>query len=156
MAERLQYQSGFGNHFSSEAEKGALPTGQNSPQAAPYGLYAEQLSGSSFIALRHENMRSWLYKIRPSVVHSRFSLRKENNLRSRPFAEVDVPPDQMRWNPVPIPEKPTDFVEGLVTIAGNGENSSVRGSAVHIYAANSSMTDSFFYNSDGEFLIVPE
>jgi len=157
MAESLQYQSGFGNHFSSEAEKGALPLGQNSPQAAPYGLYAEQLSGTSFVAQRHENLLSWLYKIRPSVVHSRFSLRKENNLRSRPFNEVEAAtPDQMRWNPVPIPDKPTNFVEGLITIAGNGENSSVRGSAVHIYAANNSMTDSFFYNSDGDFLIVPE
>jgi len=156
MTDTLQYQSGFGNHFETEAEKGALPLGQNSPQAAPLGLYAEQLSGSSFLALRHENLRSWLYKIRPSVVHSRFKPAKEQHLRSRPFHEVDVSPDQMRWNPVPIPEKPTDFIDGLVTFAGNGDEASIRGSAVHIYAANQSMSDRYFYNADGDFLIVPE
>lgn len=156
MADTLQYQSGFGNHFASEAEKGALPLGQNSPQLAPYGLYAEQLSGSSFLALRHENLRSWLYKIRPSVRHSPFTPLENTRIKSRPFNEVDASPDQMRWNPVPIPSQPTDFIDGLVTFAGNGDCASIRGSAVHIYAANQSMNDRFFYNADGDFLIVPE
>lgn len=156
MADTLQYQSGFGNHFASEAEKGALPLGQNSPQLAPYGLYAEQLSGSSFLALRHENLRSWLYKIRPSVRHSPFTPLENTRIKSRPFNEVDASPDQMRWNPVPIPSQPTDFIDGLVTFAGNGDYASIRGSAVHIYAANQSMNDRFFYNADGDFLIVPE
>lgn len=46
----FQYLSGFGNEFSSEDERcpGALPLGQNNPQKCPYGLYAEQLSGTSF------------------------------------------------------------------------------------------------------------
>ncbi|NQD97163.1 homogentisate 1,2-dioxygenase, partial [Pseudomonas sp. CrR25] len=39
-SQSLAYQSGFGNQFSSEALPGALPHGQNSPQKAPYGLYA--------------------------------------------------------------------------------------------------------------------
>lgn len=156
MADSIQYQSGFGNHFASEAIKGALPIGQNSPQVAPFGLYAEQLSGSSFLALRHENLRTWLYKIRPSVVHTKFSRKEQNLLRSRPFVEIDASPDQMRWNPVAIPDKPTDFVDGLVTMAGNGDAASVRGSAVHIYAVNRPMGDRFFYNADGDFLIVPE
>lgn len=156
MAETLQYQSGFGNHFESEAEKGALPLGQNSPQEAPFGLYAEQLSGSSFLALRHENLRSWLYKIRPSVRHSRFTPYQSTLLRGRPFNEIEASPDQMRWNPVPIPNTPTDFIDGLVTIAGNGDSASIRGSAIHIYATNKSMTERYFYNADGDFLIVPE
>ncbi|MBX9666459.1 MAG: homogentisate 1,2-dioxygenase [Candidatus Obscuribacterales bacterium] len=156
MTTTLQYQSGFGNHFATEAEPAALPQGQNSPQAVAYGLYAEQLSGSSFLALRHENQRTWLYKIRPSVVHSKFSPLPKTLLCSRPFQEIEAPPDQMRWNPVPIPKAKTDFVEGLVTIAGNGDSASLRGSAVHIYAANRSMDDSFFYNADGDLLIVPE
>ncbi len=156
MTTTLQYQSGFGNHFATEAEPGALPQGQNSPQAVAYGLYAEQLSGSSFLAHRHENQRTWLYKIRPSVVHSKFSPLPNTLLCSRPFQEIEAPPDQMRWNPVPIPKAKTDFVEGLVTFAGNGDSASLRGSAVHIYAANKSMDDSFFYNADGDLLIVPE
>jgi homogentisate 1,2-dioxygenase len=44
--------TGFGNEFASEALPGALPEGQNSPQHCPYGLYAEQLSGSAFTAAR--------------------------------------------------------------------------------------------------------
>lgn len=157
MTDSLRYLSGFGNHFSTEAEKGALPLGKNSPQKVPYGLYAEQLSGSSFLALRHENLRTWLYKIRPSVVHSNFKPRTSNNLlRSRPFNEVDCPPDQLRWNPMPIPEKKVDFIDSLVTLAGNGDIGSVRGSAVHIYAASQSMESNFFYNADGDLLIVPE
>ena len=36
-----------------------------------YGLYAEQLSGSPFTAPRGTNERSWLYRIRPSVRHTR-------------------------------------------------------------------------------------
>jgi homogentisate 1,2-dioxygenase len=156
MTDTLQYQSGFGNHHETEAETGALPLGQNSPQAAPLGLYAEQLSGSSFVAPRHENLRTWLYKIRPSVRHSKFAAVQGSNLRSRPFNEIAASPDQMRWNPVPIPEKQTDFIDGLVTIAGNGDSASIRGSAVHIYAANKSMTDRYFYNADGDLLIVPE
>ena len=57
----LRYQTGFGNEFSSEAETGALPEGQNSPQRAPLGLYAEQLSGTAFTAPRAQNQRVWLY-----------------------------------------------------------------------------------------------
>ncbi|HEX4780686.1 MAG TPA: homogentisate 1,2-dioxygenase, partial [Usitatibacter sp.] len=65
----LKYLSGFGSHHESEALEGALPVGQNSPQKVPFGLYAEQLSGSSFTAPRGENLRSWLYRLRPSAMH---------------------------------------------------------------------------------------
>lgn len=140
----LEYLSGFGNHFETEAEKGALPKGQNSPQKPPMGLYAEQLSGSSFTAARAENLRSWLYRIRPSVLHSRFTRIDNRFWRSKPFDEVISPPDQFRWDPLPIPAEPTDFIEGIITFAGNGERSSWRGSAVHVFAANKSMTQRFF------------
>ena len=63
------YMSGFGNGFETEALPGALPVGRNSPQKCPYGLYAEQLSGSPFTAPRVTNERSWLYRIRPTVKH---------------------------------------------------------------------------------------
>lgn len=66
----LAYQSGFGNEFSSEALPGALPVGQNSPQKAPYGLYAELLSGTAFTMARSEARRTWLYRITPSAKHS--------------------------------------------------------------------------------------
>lgn len=152
----LQYMSGFGNEFATEAEPNALPKGQNSPQIVPYNLYAEQISGTPFTAPRHTNQRSWLYRIRPSVVHKPFKQIDNNLLRSTPFDEVPTPPNQLRWSPIPIPEKPTDFISGMVTIAGNGDCSTHNGLAIHVYAANKNMENTFFYNADGEMLIVPQ
>lgn len=153
----LRYMSGFGNHFESEAIPDALPRGQNSPQRCPYGLYAEQLSGSSFSAPRHQNQRSWLYRIRPSVLHGDFRPIDHGLIRGKPFTEVPPSPNQLRWDPFPIPAKgDVDFVGGLVTIAGNGGYGASKGCAVHVYAVNRSMTDRYFYNSDGDFLFVPE
>ncbi|KAE9420582.1 hypothetical protein Angca_003927, partial [Angiostrongylus cantonensis] len=55
----LNYQSGFGNEFASNDPRcpDALPVGRNSPQKCPYGLYAEQLSGTAFTAPRVMNKR---------------------------------------------------------------------------------------------------
>jgi homogentisate 1,2-dioxygenase len=149
------YQSGFGNEFASEALPGALPVGRNSPQRCPYGLYAEQLSGTAFTAPRGSNRRAWLYRIRPAAMHGPFrSL--DAGLLTNDFGEVPTPPDQMRWNPLPMPDAPSDFVQGLVTMAGNGDPHAQRGCAIHLYAANRSMTRRAFYNADGELLIVPQ
>lgn len=148
-----RYQSGFGNELASEALPGALPAGQNSPQRAPYGLYAEQLSGTAFTAPRGANRRSWLYRIRPAAMHGTFE-RLDSGLLVGGFDDVPTPPSQLRWNPPPIPSQPTDFLEGLVTLAGNGSPAAQRGAAVHVYAANRSMVDRFFYDADGELLVV--
>ena len=150
------YMTGFANHFSSEAEPDTIPIGQNSPQKVNHGLYAEQLSGSSFVMARHENLRSWQYRIRPSVLHAKFERISNKDLRSRPFNEVEPCPNQFRWDPFALPQSPTDVIDGLITIAGNGDSSSLRGSAVHVYSCNQDMTDRFFYNSDGDMLFVPE
>jgi homogentisate 1,2-dioxygenase len=153
----LKYQAGFGNHFVSEARPGVLVEGQNSPQKVPYGLYAEQLSGTSFTMPRAENRRTWVYRLRPSAAHNRPFKRIGNRLlRSTPFDEADAPPTQLRWNPFPIPTEPTDFVEGLITMGGNGDASLQTGMAVHIYTANKSMSRKVFYNADGEMMIVPQ
>jgi len=154
----LQYNSGFGNEFATEALPGALPVGRNSPQRPAYGLYAEQLTGSAFTAPRAQNKRSWLYRIHPAVKQKPFEPLAHKTLLSTPFNEAPVNPNQMRWDPVEIPSKETDFIDGLVTMAGNGDTDSWTGMAVHIYAANKSMkmTKRFFYNADGEMLIVPQ
>jgi homogentisate 1,2-dioxygenase len=156
MAETLNYQTGFGNEFATEAVKGALPVGQNSPQKAPLGLYAEQFSGTAFTAPRSFNKRTWTYRIRPSVLHKPFRQIENNLLKSSPFDEIVTTPNQLRWNPLPIPDAETDFIDGLTTIAGNGDLFAQSGMAVHIYRANRSMRRRFFYNADGEMLIVPE
>ncbi len=150
------YLSGFGNEFATEALEGALPVGQNSPQRAPYGLYAEQISGTAFTAPRSHNRRSWLYRIRPAAVHLPFKLAESPAIVSD-FATVPpTPPNQLRWDPLPMPTEPTDFIDGWVTMAGNGAPDAMHGCAIHLYAANRSMEQRFFYNADGELLIVPQ
>lgn len=147
------YQSGFANEFATEALPGALPEGRNSPQVAPYGLYAEQLSGTAFTAPRHANRRSWLYRIRPAAMHEPFVPLAMPDWLSHiggGFDEVPTPPNQMRWDPLPMPDTGVDFVEGMVSMAGNAS------CGIHLYAANRSMDTRFFYDADGELLIVPQ
>lgn len=155
----LQYMSGFGNSFETEALPGALPIGRNSPQKCNYGLYAEQLSGSPFTAPQATNQRSWLYRIRPSVKHSgRFRKVGRGLLRTAPDArnESELPIDQLRWDPTPIPTEPTTFVNGLQTITTAGDSDTQVGMAAHILVVNQSMTSDYFFNADGEFLIVAQ
>jgi len=153
---QICYQSGFGNEFATEAIAGALPVGRNSPQSAPLGLYAEQFSGTAFTAPRLLNKRTWTYRVRPSVLHKPFVQIDKKLFRSSSFDEVVTTPNQLRWNALSIPQEDTDFIDGIQTIAGNGDLFAQTGMAVHIYACNNSMTDRFFYNADGEMLIVPE
>jgi len=152
----LQYQSGFGNEFATEALAGALPLGQNSPQKNPFGLYGEQLTGSAFTAARGVTRWSWTYRIRPSVLHDPFREMPTGLLRSGPFNDAPPTPNQMRWAPLPVPAQSTDFLKGIITMGGNGEPALQTGVAIHLYAANASMQDCFFYNADGEMLIVPQ
>lgn len=152
----LAYSSGFGNESASEALPGALPAGQNSPQRPPYGLYAEQLSGTAFTAPRAENRRSWLYRIRPSADHPAFVAIAGGQIRSGRFEAGRIAPSRLRWDPLPMPVEPADFLDGLTTIAGTGEPAGRSGAALHIYAANRSMVDRVFANADGELLLVPE
>jgi homogentisate 1,2-dioxygenase len=154
----LSYMPGFGNDFETEAVAGALPQGQNSPQRCAYGLYAEQLSGSPFTAPRGQNERSWLYRMRPSVRHA------------TQFREIDVPHwktaphivrhglplAQFRWDPVPMPDEALTFVTGLRTMTTAGDVYTQTGMAAHVYLVTAPMVDDYFYNADGELLIVPE
>ena len=153
---KLAYQSGFGNTFSSEAAKGALPLGQNSPQRPPRGLYPEVLSGTAFTAPRAENQSTWTYRLRPTAMHPSYRRIANGLLRSGPFTEVETPPNRLRWNPFALPSKPTDFVDGLATLAGSGDPALLAGIAVHVYGANQPMSARYFYNADGEMLFVPQ
>ena len=152
----LAYLSGFGNEHATEAVPGALPKGQNSPQVAPLGLYAEQISGTAFTAPRHLNRRSWCYRIRPGVAHGAFDPIAGFEAWHGDFHQVPTPPDQLRWDPLPLPTKPTDFVAGMTTFAGNGGPDAGAGIGILQYAATASMADRFFYDADGELLIVPQ
>ena len=156
MTDALSYLHGFHHHFETEAEENALIKGRNSPQKVPYGLYAEQISGTAFTMPRHQNLSSWVYRIRPSVLHGEFTLFKQDSLLPPPADATFTPPTQMRWNPAPYPVQPTDFIDALETFAGNGSIESHTGSAIHLYCANKSMQKTYFYNADGEMLIVPQ
>jgi homogentisate 1,2-dioxygenase len=151
----LQYLSGFGSHHETEAVPGALPQGQNSPQKVPFGLYAEQLSGSAFTAPRPENLRSWLYRLRPSAMHGAFEQVDDALMRTAVCREADVTPNRLRWKPLAMSAAKADFVDGLITYATCGDSRSQHGAAVHLYAINRSMKDRVFYDADGELLVVP-
>ncbi len=149
------YSSGFGNEVATEALPGALPAGRNSPQRPPYGLYAEQLSGTAFTAPRSENRRSWLYRLRPSADHGAFVALTSGRIRSGPFTGA-ASPNRLRWDAHPVPAAPVDFIDGLMTIAGTGDPAAHAGAAIHVYAANRSMSERVLSNADGELLFVPE
>ncbi len=149
------YQSGFGNEFATEALAGALPIGRNSPQKVAFGLYAEQFTGSAFTAPRHLNRRSWLYRIRPAAMHGQFEALAGSALHNR-FDEQPASPNQLRWNPPPLPGMPTDFVDGLFAIAGNGGPAAQTGVGLHWYVANESMCGRFFYNADAQMVVIPQ
>lgn len=151
----LQYMSGFGSEFATEALPGALPDGQNSPQRAAHGLYAEQLSGSAFTVPRKSQLRSWLYRMQPSVTHRAFTPYKQP-LFSPPATSKPPSPNQMRWDPLRVPSKKTDLVDGICTMTQSGDASSWAGLAIHRYIANKGMDRRYFYNADGEMLFVPE
>ena len=143
------YMTGFGNHFATEAVPGALPQGQNSPQHTPFGLYAEQLSGTAFTAPRAHNLRSWLYRLRPSADHAPFTPVED----AAPLASPT--PNRLRWSPPPPPEAAADFIDGLFALAGNGDPARRTGVRACVYAANQSMARVFF-NADAEMMIVPQ
>jgi homogentisate 1,2-dioxygenase len=149
-------QSGFGNHFASEAVPGALPQGRNSPQRVPNGLYAEQLSGTAFTAPRAENRRSWLYRRLPSVVTGGYRPLPSADWTTGAAGGVAVPPDPLRWHPFALPAAPCDFIDGLHTVVANGDPDAQTGMAALVYAANRSMGRRALVNADGEMLLVPQ
>lgn len=151
------YQSGFLNHFATEAVPGVLPVGRNSPQRPPFGLYAEQFSTTAFTMARSHNRRSWLYRMRPSAQHVPFTpVDLAPHLCGAPFSTGPVSPNRLRWTPHALPDGPTDWVEGLATYGGNGESAVGSGISIHLYTANRSMDRRVFQSSDGEMLIVPQ
>ena len=157
MEPAVTYQSGFGNEFASEAVPGALPVGQNNPQEPPLGLYTEQLSGTAFTVPNDRNRRTWFYRIRPSVRHAwQFTETTSHWIRTSPSRETSPPIGQLRWDAPPFPDEPTNFLTGIRTVATNGDAHTQTGMAAHLYMATESMTNTYFYDADGELLIVPQ
>ena len=152
------YMPGFGNDFETEALAGVLPHGQNSPQRCAYGLYAEQLSGSPFTAPRGTNERSWLYRMRPSVRHtSRFKQVELPLWKTAPCTDDhSLPIGPLRWSPPPMPQGDLTFLSGVRTMTTAGDVNTQTGMSAALYFVNTSMADDYFYNADGELLVVPQ
>ena len=151
-----QYQIGFGSHFATEAVPGALPMGRNSPQRPAFGLYAEQLSGTAFTAARHENRRSWLYRMRPTADHRPFRPYEGAPLFGNGAATAPIAPNRLRWDPPSDLRDGVDFVDGLATMLVNRDPSELTGVSIHLYRATSSMSGRVLVNADGELLIIPQ
>lgn len=148
--------AGFGSEFQSEEVSGALPVGRNSPQRPALGLYAEQLSGTAFTAPRHENRRSWLYRRLPSAMHEVFRPLAHEGIVAPPFSDGVLDPNRQRWSPMALPDAPTDWLDGLLTLAGNGSAEEGAGVSVLLYACNTSMQGRAVLSADGEMLFVPQ
>jgi homogentisate 1,2-dioxygenase len=148
---------GYGNTHESEALPGALPHDRNSPRHGAYGLYAEQVSGTGFVAPRQGNRRTWVYRIRPAAQQGSFVPTAHPTLKSD-FATEPPEPNLVGWGPLPFPAAgtPTDFVDGLATVGGAGSPRLRRGFAVHVYAANRGMEERCFSDADGDLLLLPQ
>jgi len=156
MSSELQYLTGFGGHFESEAVPDALPKGRNSPQRPAFGLYVEQLSGTAFTAPRHENRRSWLYRMRPTADHRPFERYHGGKLFAPGMVDDPLPPNRLRWDPPADLPDGADFVDGMVTMMANRSPADLTGVAVHLYRASRSMERRIFVDADGELLIIPQ
>ncbi len=156
MTDALRYMTGFGGHFESEAVEGALPRGRNSPQRPAFGLYTEQLSGSSFTSPRHENRRSWLYRMRPTADHRPFSRYEGAPMFAPGVVQEPVPPNRLRWDPPTDLPEGKDFVDGMVTMLASRPPTDLAGVAIHLYRASRSMERRLFADADGELLIIPQ
>ncbi|HLO21424.1 MAG TPA: homogentisate 1,2-dioxygenase, partial [Sphingomicrobium sp.] len=152
----MSYMTGLGGHFQSEAVEGALPKGRNSPQRPAYGLYAEQLSGTAFTMPRHENRRSWLYRMRPTADHRPFVRYAGAGLFVPGTAQEPLAPNRLRWDPPKDLPESKDFVDGMVTMLVNRDPADLEGVAVHLYRASKSMERRMFVDADGEMLIIPQ
>src|SRR6187551_3067493 len=152
----LHYMSGFGAHFETEAVDGALPKGRNSPQKPAFGLYAEQLSGTAFTMPRHENRRSWLYRMRPTADHRPFTRYDGAKLFAPGTVKEPLAPNRLRWDPPKDLPEGADFLDGMVTMLANRDPADLEGVAVHLYRTSKSMDRRVFVDADGEMLIVPQ
>ncbi|WP_101065833.1 homogentisate 1,2-dioxygenase [Roseovarius salinarum] len=150
------YMPGFGNDFETEALPGALPQGMNSPQKCNYGLYGEQLSGTAFTANPPE--RAWVYRIRPSVKHSRrYTKLDVPYWKSAPHVVDDVVSlGQYRWSPVEVEAGKLTWITGMRTMTTAGDVNTQVGMASHVYLVTESMVDDYFYSADSELLVVPQ
>ncbi len=155
-ANALEYLTGFGGHFESEAVPGALPNGRNSPQRPAFGLYAEQLSGSAFTAPRHDNRRSWLYRMRPTADHRPFERYMGAPLFEAAGGDAPLAPNRLRWDPVADLPADKDFVDGMAAMLRARRPEDLEGVAVYVYRASKSMDGRVFADADGELLIIPQ
>ena len=57
---------------------------------------------------------------------------------------------------MPIPKETLTFLTGMRTMTTSGDVNTQAGMAAHVYLATQSMENDYFYNADGEMLVVPQ
>ena len=154
--EALVYQSGFGNVLESESIPGTLPKGRNNPRTI--SLYTEQLSGSAFTQPRNLNLHAWLYRQQPSAVHNaQCAFQCGDYFGGEDPAAGLLDPNAMRWSPLQDDASANhNFVTGMHLLGSSGDPSTKSGLAIYMYMFARDMHDSYLYNADGDFLIVPQ
>ncbi|KAN0089096.1 homogentisate 1,2-dioxygenase [Hyaloscypha variabilis] len=158
-----EYMQGWGNRHQSEVIPGTLPAGQNNPQENRFGLYTEGITYSAFAAPRHANFSTYMYRVRPAAAHNGYTPLPSPNIENCFLSinpKVALLPQQAEWTPFPIPpaSQPTDFIDGLHTLAGSGDPNIREGIALYVYTINTSMTPhrKSYCNSDGDFLLCAQ
>lgn len=174
----ITYFSGFDNTFESETVEGALPRGRNSPRKVPFDLYAEQLSGTAFTRPRHLNQRTWLYRKQPSAAMNNSKHNFEDSglyFGAADPSQGTLDPNAIRWSPFTaesnngdINDLPTDVLDGMRLLGASGDPAVKNGIAIYVYvckntaessldsSSNRSDDNTYMYNSDGDFLILPQ
>ncbi|CAB1098589.1 unnamed protein product [Ectocarpus sp. CCAP 1310/34] len=148
--------------FDGGAPAGTLPAGENNPKRCPYGLYAEQISGTAFTAPRARNRRTRCYRIRPSVLHRPFQSVAADPFEND-FKSMNNDPSQMRWLPLPIPSRQQDIYAGGLhrghsTMSGVGDPAAKGGLGIYLFAMNSDMgdkVDGYPAGSPSAILVIP-
>ena len=153
---QYRYMTGWQTYAQTEVLEGAIPAVGNTPQKCPYGLYAEQINGTSFTKAKHANLRTWQYRIRPSASINHDWKPLDNAKFHQTQAPTVVTPESRRWKPLPMPKEPTMFFEGLHAYAGAGAAEGKAGLRCCVYACNKSMVNCSYSSSDGDMLLVPQ
>lgn len=140
--------AGSRGELASEARAGALGRGDD---ASGGGLHVEDVGLGAVV---RGEARSRLYRLRPSPCLE-YRPARLGQWRSPPFGEP-ASPNRLCWGALPFPDGSADFLDGMVTIGGAGDIALRLGVSIHIYRANRSMTDRYFFNADGELLVAPQ
>lgn len=172
------YMNGLMNECHTEIIPSTIPLHRNNPKQVPYGLYTEQLSGTSFtISPRYHNRRTWLYRIQPSVAGRTYDNDREHRPNYPYFGKCHpndcvLTIEPIRWVAPPsslIMDETKEgnddnhgernFIDGMILMCTGGDMDHMKhGINIYMYTnvTKSMEASHHMCNTDGDFLIVPQ